>query len=320
MHPVNIIQKKITLFFSAFATLGTATQFSLQMLNKPTICFNEGCSIVETYTAIPPSSFNLFGMLFFAILFWTAYLSRENNDFWSKMHNILLLAGLAAEGVLVGFQHFILHTYCTYCLIVFSFIVFLNLLRGARHFTTGVAIFAAVLIGFFSLSFPTGAATEKLDLKKGAIGSQVTDPNEAQLTFFFSSTCMHCKEIMENLEAPLECNITFNPIDEVEQFNVAGIIKNETYDPAINRAFLAQYSIDEIPVLFVKEHGSFSVITQKSLILEKIEEPCSPDSTYMSETLQNESTSNELFLPPTEDDDGHCSVEEDCVDIPESQQ
>jgi hypothetical protein len=129
---------------------------------------------------------------------------------------MLLLAALAAEFALVSFQYFIVETFCTYCLIILSLVVLLNVLNGLHHALTGAAIFVATLIAFSSLQFEAAtdiSAPNGINaLNKGAYAVLPGDKNKPKLSLFFSSTCPHCEKVIESLEQGATCEVNFNPV------------------------------------------------------------------------------------------------------------
>ncbi len=122
-----------SLLIAASGALLTLAQIVLLLFNQDTICFNDGCKIVETLTTVSPVIFNLFGFFYFLTVFWTTYQIKTEKKIWPILTSALLLAALSAEGVLVGFQHFVIDVFCSYCLIILALVVALNLLQHYKH-------------------------------------------------------------------------------------------------------------------------------------------------------------------------------------------
>ncbi|MDO9529258.1 MAG: vitamin K epoxide reductase family protein, partial [Syntrophales bacterium] len=121
------------------------------------VCPTEGCRVVAQHARYGDIAMLIPGIMVFAAL---ALLSgfnlvlREKRLDW--FINIILTAAIAAEGFLVGYQAFRLHTSCTFCLTVFAIFVLLGILRileGHKEVVSGFAIFI-VILGLFSLVLP----------------------------------------------------------------------------------------------------------------------------------------------------------------------
>ena len=143
------IKMNVSLFLPLLASLLTAIQALLILLRGNGMCLNEGCRIVDSLTNVPPLAFNAMGFLFFQAVFWGLLLERKNPGWPLKAVKVLVLAGMASEGVLVSFQIFITEAFCSYCLIIFAFILLLNISLGFRQIASGAVIFAVVSPGFF---------------------------------------------------------------------------------------------------------------------------------------------------------------------------
>ncbi|MEJ2199174.1 MAG: hypothetical protein P8X54_11495 [Desulfuromonadales bacterium] len=185
---------KLSLLVALGGSLLTLTQIILLESGLDGICFSGGCEIVDSQTTIPPLFFNFFGLVFFQFVFWGVWFGQKSKElpFYVRM---LLLAGLAAEGVLFSFQYVVVETFCTYCLIVFSLVVLLNLLHGLHHAVTGAAIFVSVVIAFSALQFKVTTSESTVisinDLEKGAYAVLPGEENKPRLALFFSSSCPH---------------------------------------------------------------------------------------------------------------------------------
>ena len=109
------------------ASLIIIGQIVFILANGSAVCPNSGCELVEQLTALSPLYFNLLGLLFFQIVYWSLRFSKNRplNDF--DFSGLLLLAGLAVEGVLLAYQLFVARVVCSYCLLIFLFVIILNL-------------------------------------------------------------------------------------------------------------------------------------------------------------------------------------------------
>ncbi len=299
------------LFVAGIGSIIALIQIILLLLQQDTICFNDGCAIVESFTKVSPVFFNLAGLVFFQVIFWTLYRTDFKSSFWSLFVKLLLLGGIAAEGVLVGYQNFVAHAFCSYCLIILSLIVVLNLLQGFKHILTAIAVFLAVQIGFASLQFTTPAGEQEFILNKGIMTTIDGENKDKKFYLFFSSTCPHCEEVIQSLKESPVHPVSFNPVDQVEKLNIPFGYQSTPYDYNINISFLANFGITEIPVLLVEDGDDFLLIRGKNQIINTIKENCYPAEA----TIEGSSPADfslEQIIPTKPEDDEHCSINKDC--------
>lgn len=325
---MSILQKSLryTGMFGALAgSIFTIIQLVLLLFKQDTICFNDGCAIVETMTAVSPIFFNLAGFLFFQAVFWTLYYTKLKDSYWPILSQALLIAGLAAEGVLVGYQNFVVEVFCSYCLVIFGVVVFLNLLQGVKHIFFGIAIFLAIQIAFASLQFSTPNPDGGFTLDKGVIATMDAANKDKQFYLFFSSTCEHCEEVIQTLEEYPQFPISFNPVDKVTQLPIPGNVELIDYNSKVNVSFLSTFGINEIPVLMMRDGNNFSVIQGKSQIIKTIKENCyheeisleeTPAPSELPETSIEGSSPVEFnlnqFAPTPQEDEGACVIGDNC--------
>jgi hypothetical protein len=301
--------------------IGASVQAGRLVTGGKAICLNEGCRIIEGLTRVPPLFVNIAGLGFFlviAVLTWSA--SRSN--FCRCLLGLLLLAGIAAEGVLFGYQDYVAKAFCTWCLGVFTLVVLLNLLNGWRHTLKATTVFAASLVAFSVLHFgviqpPTG--TRGLDTGTWGV-HRCTTPGK-ELYLIFSSTCPHCAEVLRALKSCNTCSLHFNPIDQVGGSALPGVERLASYNPGVNRELLALLGIDEVPVLLVPSQEGLSVIRGKERILAFIRTECfrtppvfklTPPAPVFNLTPQPPVGNSSLSIPGKEEDDS-CNINTECT-------
>jgi thiol-disulfide isomerase/thioredoxin len=277
-HP---LAARLTLVVVLVGSLLTLVQIILLESGLDGLCYSGGCEIVDSQTTIPPLFFNFFGLVFFQAVFWGVWAGRRSEELQFYVRT-LLLAGLAAEGVLVSFQYVVVESFCTYCLIIFSLVALLNLLRGLRQAVTGAAIFAAVVIAFSTLQFTAttseSTATGINDLGKGAYAVLTGEAIKPKLVLFFSSTCPHCEKVIESMQQGTTCTVSFNPVSKVTKFPLTGVMANEHYDIGVNRAFMTALGRTHIPVLLIDQQKSLELIGGGNAIMNYLDESCRPTS------------------------------------------
>jgi len=270
---------KLTLVVALGGSLLTLTQIILLESGLDGICFSGGCEIVDSQTTVSPLFFNFFGLVFFQAIFWGVWAARRSKEMQIYVR-MLLLAALAAEGVLISFQYVIVETFCTYCLIVFSLVILLNLSHGLHHAVTGAAIFAAVVIAFSTLQFTAttseSTATGIKDLEKGTYAVLPGMEKKPELVLFFSSTCPHCEKVIKSMQQGTTCTVNFNPVSKVTKFPLTGVIQNENYDIGVNRAFMTSLDRTSIPILLIDQKKRLELIGGGNAIMNYLDETCRP--------------------------------------------
>ncbi len=225
---------------------------------------------------------------------------------------MLLLAGLAAEGVLVSFQYFIAETFCTYCLIILVLVVLLNCLGGLRQILGSVAVFSAVIIGFSSLQFSAPKVNIVEDLDRGSFAVLDGQKSEKKHYLFFSSTCQYCEKVMDSLGDENSCAIRFNPIDEITDFSVERAKRAESYSTDVNRNFLKSMGIEQIPVFLSINEAGFEIVKGEGPIKDYLQKACTIEKIQpaVESSIGFSSSTNLDFVTPGLDDS--CEVDTDC--------
>ncbi|WP_136796232.1 MULTISPECIES: vitamin K epoxide reductase family protein [Desulfosediminicola] len=313
-----------------------AIQTLLVLLQGDLLCLSEGCEVVEQLTTVSPVVFNSVGTLYFLVLFLTLRLGARGARGWLGFSRLLLLAGIAAEGVLISFQHYIAEIFCSYCLIIFSIIALLNIFMGWRQLMSALAAFIAVLLAFSSLQFTSRSQLEINGLENGVYGRLERQSDSKSLYFFFSSSCPHCEEVIETIDENFSCSLNFNPIDELKSAPYEEIVQAENYTPRINRNYLQVNGINEIPVLMIQDKSEVRLLRGKYTILNYLEENCrrveavegpgmsmsapltggSDDSPQLPSVTLPGQLLPEMRIPGAGEGDESCSVDELCEPEP----
>lgn len=298
----------------------TGAQTLLIFFKGDAFCLNEGCEIVESLTVVPPLFFNLAGAVYFLIVFRCFAKGRNGARFWLNSGRLLLLSGMAAEGVLVSFQYYVAQVFCSYCLVVFSIICLMTVLAGMRQIFAGLFVFCAVLAAFSSLQFSPAGSSNEIVLDDGSFAKLEGDGRDGNMYLFYSATCVHCEEVIATLDKEFQCPIRFNPVGEVEELAVDGAVRSSGYLPEVNVRYLKNLGIREIPVLAVQKGGETRILRGKTLILDYLDESCRPQpvsDTGLGESSNISGQSSVLspgsyYGAPAEDES--CGVDVDCED------
>jgi hypothetical protein len=302
----------MSFFLALIGCLVTGIQSILIYLQGAGVCFNNGCEIVDTLTLIDPLYFNLAGFALFLVAAIGLASARKGSELWQRFISLLLLAALAAEGVLFSFQVIISEAFCSYCLIVLSLIALMNLFMGLKQFFKGAVIFSVVLLASFVLDYH-GGSLKPQNLENGTYGRLISEQDDKELFLFVSSTCEHCKKVIASLGEDRTCTVNFNPIDPIDSLPLEDVEQTASYDPGINLAFLKRLDIKEIPVLLSRTDSSMMLIKGEQAILTYIDERCRPAAApAISGTTLNMTSS---YQPPLPAEDDGCTIEDDCSDV-----
>ncbi len=298
-------------FLALLASLLIATQIGIILFQGTPLCLNGGCTVVDQLIKVSPLVVNLFGLCFFQIVFWGLHASRNEPRRLPQWVTALLLAGLAVEGVLVPFQYLVAHTFCTYCLGVFGFIVVLNLLVGLKQIMPGLLLFSAVSLAFAGLDINQPQSDQQA-FTSGTFASRTGTITDMENFLFYSSTCAHCEKVIASLRNNDRPTVHFNPIDQVKNLDLPGISYTKAYSPAANRALLKVLAIDEIPVLLTKTPEGLVILRGETAILASLVKT-TPETTNLSGS--SAVPASQAVIPGLEPKDG-CSTATDCTDLP----
>ncbi|UCD90103.1 MAG: hypothetical protein JSW04_01290 [Desulfobacterales bacterium] len=304
---------RIIRILAFLASLLAAGQIIFSLTSGSILCLNQGCHIVESLTIIPPLYLNIIGFVFFQMIFWSSYYVNQKPAQQTDLLGMLLIAGLAFSSALLAYQIFFVHAFCGYCLLIFGFVFLMNLCYGRKQQVTGTALLSAILFSFSILNFmPTEVFSKFYSLKNAAYGVKSCDAPSKEIFLIFSSDCVHCKNVIQELSNCNSCDLYLNPIDEIDSIEAVDIKLNPDYSPDLNRLILKVLEIDTVPVLISKSQEGYRFIKGEKKIINYVRHACFTQDNvlYLDESL---STGAEEISVITEKD-GECSVEIDCED------
>ncbi|MEJ2168141.1 MAG: hypothetical protein P8X90_21685 [Desulfobacterales bacterium] len=293
------------------ASIVTALQAVYGLVYGSIICPNSGCKIVETLTTIRPLYLNLLGFFFFQTVFWMLHLLKDRSKSRLDLLGTLLVGGLVFDSALLAYQVFVARTFCGYCLLIFGFVLVLNLFYGKRQMVAGVSVLAALLLSFSIVTFvPAGVLSQTEPLKSAAYGVKSCSTPSKEIYLIFSSNCPYCEKVLETLSNCNSCDLYLNPIDNVASIKNIEVAPNPKFSPAVNRLVLAVMGIDTVPVLLVKSAEGFRLIKGEGQIINYVRRACftEADVWYYEKSIQ---AAQEGITVMT-DQDGECSVAIDC--------
>ena len=296
-------------FLALVASLLIAAQIGYTLYQGSPLCLNGGCQVVEKLTRVSPLVFNVVGFFFFLVIYWGLYWARGEMRRLPHFIKSLLLAALAVEAVLIGFQYLVAQTFCAYCLGILTFIILLNLLLGWRQIVPGFLVFAAATLAFASLDLNQNAPGEQA-FTAGVFASRPGLLKDPDNYLFYSSTCAHCEKVIAALKNNARATIHFNPIDKVTTIDLAKTTLNASYSPALNKALLASLGIDEIPVLMTRTADGWSIRRGETAILAHLSLPTRTETTGPSGYSAPPGT--QTGIPGLDGNEG-CQVSTDCA-------
>ncbi|MBU0965196.1 MAG: hypothetical protein KKA54_02335 [Proteobacteria bacterium] len=290
-----------------------AVQMAMIIFSGKALCLNDGCSIAEKLTTVAPVYLNLSGFVYFLAVYCGSGRFRTLPEPAFDWLRLLLLIGLAVEGVLVSYQVFVIHTLCSYCLIIFSFIVLLNILYGRQQLFIGIPLFLAVLATFTILNFgPALLTLQNQTLASGTFAIRKCALPSKQLYFFFSSDCPHCKNVLKALENCNSCEFHFNPVDKIKSMSIPELEYTPTYNPALNRLILSLVKIETIPVLLVQNPDGLTFIKGEESIIRFISQTCFREEPQLY--LDSSQYSTPQGMSVYDEQQGECNIQLDCPD------
>ncbi|HMK55017.1 MAG TPA: hypothetical protein VK448_00085 [Dissulfurispiraceae bacterium] len=240
---------RVYILLIVLGALLTLAELTLSLINS-SLCSSEGCRIVESYLRFDERYMYALGFLFFCALF-----IAERNEDLKKLSSLLLICALAAEGYLVGFQFFVAHTVCPFCITVASIIMvaaFLKFIGGIRE---------PVLAGFclFALIFTLVGSIN---------ASSLPIPAGKQNVLIYSKDCPHCEEVIRfSKEKAI-------PLTLCEAGEVKGALR--------------WMGIDSVPVLVCSDNDGKKIYTGANTIkavLTAKYEPSSKEESARSKTI-----------------------------------
>ncbi len=258
MQDITTKSKRTFLAVSFIGTIFVLAEIIMQFLGK-SLCFTEGCKIIARQARYGDISILLLGLVFFIILtvLSLACLYRERTAL-ERSINILLIASLAVEGFLTGYQFFAIQTTCLFCLIVFSFIVVLAIIRllsGEKRILAGFAALAAVFLLFY-LVLPAGGAPESL-------------AENDRLVLFFSKECKYCAAVKNELQ---QTDLKVKYVDVNGYYNL-----------------LKRIGIDSVPTFVVNDPNQKLFLVGESAIRQYLKD-CTVKKTAATKTSRKNQT------------------------------
>ncbi len=281
----------------------TAVQIFFHVRGRE-LCFNDSCTLVESYLNLDPFAVNSAGALFFLAILVLSFLARRKGDRLRLLLDLVILCGFISEGLLISIQVFIAHTFCSYCLLICFIIILTGLVYRPGLFVAGL-VFAAIEIAFFSvIRLPF---TGNISLNSGTYAVKTCSTPSSTAYLIFSENCPHCRKVLDSLHGCVSCEIHFNPVSKVDRQLLPGLLPIEEYNPEINVMALKLFGINSVPVIIERTETGFGIIKGDRAILKYINEKC---FCGRGRGILPQPASGQGLLFPG--DEGVCSMEQEC--------
>lgn len=316
-------------WLSAVTLLLIAAQTAYLLVQGESYCPTTGCKVVEEQSPLSPLIMNAGGLVFFAaLLLLFLALRRREGGMVGAVLGPLLLAGIAAEGVLFAFQY---QTgfFCLYCCTILAAIALLNLFLGGGQGLRALFVFAAVFLTSFLLTVPrgldavAGQAAVRQDIDAGTLAWREGPAGAEKRYFFFAEDCSHCKAALAALmqDPKHKATLRLNPLAPLQELELPGLEQQPGFRPEANRIFLASLGIKSVPVLLVQDSGAMQILLGAEQILAHVRGGGATQSNSFIEQLDDQSIhgqsrqSSQTAVPQTDflipGKDG-CSVDVGC--------
>ncbi|SDB56875.1 hypothetical protein SAMN05660653_02848 [Desulfonatronum thiosulfatophilum] len=200
----SLIRSYLPLVLATAAALLLSLEYWLQQAGYQGLCPTAGCAVVGTYVKYGEIAFIGMGAAFFWVLAGLLFLSRRLDKGWLWMLvAVVLTAGLAFDGGILGFQHFGIKETCILCYAV-GLALFLILFaygwmrRSLAAVVMGVAVWSAAFASQAMFVFPEKTP----DLRETVLTSwRASEQPGPQLYYFFSLHCPFCTHVLSSLAA-----------------------------------------------------------------------------------------------------------------------
>ena len=191
-------------FIGLTSALVLSVDIILQFTQAKSLCQSQACQAVGEYVRFGETNLLILGATFFWIL-WLLFLlgTRLNKPVIWNLAALILLAALAFDGGLLGYQFMGLGLQCWLCVGVGA-ALFANLfsLAWVRKGWMMACIGMVVWMGGFAANSALVIAPQAPQLQEAVFVSQQVSQKDnpgIDCYFFFSLNCGHCTEIIFNM-------------------------------------------------------------------------------------------------------------------------
>lgn len=234
------------------AALLLSVEYWLQKAGYAGLCPTVGCEVVGTFIKYGEIVFIGLGVVFFWALSGLLFLGKRLDKPWVwGLAAVLLTAGLAFDGGILGFQRFGIQEACLLCYAVGASLFLILaaygwMRRSLAVVVMGVAVWTAGFASQALFVFPERTP----DLRETVLTSfQAGQAQGPQLFYFFSLHCPFCTHVLASLAThpPQDGEWHLIPLDTqpADQRKLAALLDHPKID---SNPFRAVLDIEQAPV------------------------------------------------------------------------
>ncbi len=269
--------KRVCLFLSIAGVLLTLIEIFLQTKGT-SLCHTSGCKLAVSFARSEMAVLGA-GLAFFVLLSLLFFLEKRL-FFIQLLLNITLITGLAIEGYLVGFQHFVMHEFCAFCLIVCGLIFLIAFIYAFTYRQAYPILGIGVFLGVFITTYLVSPPVFSQNLQQLATKHYVRGTPKARWFLFKEENCPHCKKVLQYILHKYQGNFDLY-VCEAQRCAL----------------FLKKLGINEVPVLLIDKGTKKEILIGDSCIIANLKEK----------------EGRELFAPIfPQEEGGVCGLEEPC--------
>ncbi|PTN38526.1 hypothetical protein [Desulfonatronum sp. SC1] len=198
----SVIISWLPVVLSVIAALALSLEYWLMETGRGGLCPTAGCAVVGTFVKFGEKVFIGLGVIFFWLLAGALFLARQWDKSWLwLLIAIILTAGLAFDGGILGFQRFGIQEACVLCYAVGVALLLILLAFGAARkslaaVVMGLAVWTAAFASQAMFLFPERTP----DLRETVLVTHRADTSTyPQLYYFFSLHCPFCTHVLASL-------------------------------------------------------------------------------------------------------------------------
>ena len=270
--------KRTCLFLSIAGVLLTIVEILLQTKGA-SLCHTSGCKLAASFARSEMAVLGA-GLAFFILLSLLFFLEEKKVFFIRPFLNITIISGLAVEGYLVGFQHFVIHKFCAFCLIICGLIYLIAFIYAFSYHQAYPILGIGVFLGVFIITYLVSPPAFSQNLEQLATKHYVRGTPKAKWFLFKEENCPHCKKVLQYLLHEYQGSFDLYVCDAQKCV-----------------LFLKKLGINEVPVLLIDKGIKKEILIGDSCIIANLKEK----------------EGRELFAPIfPQEEGGVCGLEEPC--------
>lgn len=262
-HLKLLNRKALPAYVSAVGLIYAAFGIGMVAL-EDILCDSEGCHAIAGYAVFGEMAMLVAGAVFFALSMVLCGMIWENRERsigigrmsvrTTSLMESLLLGAVGFEGYLVGFQVFIAHALCVYCVGVLAIVVALFAVYAAIHrsrlLLPGVALWVSMIMAPYMVA-PKVAPP---DLDRVAIERIQKGSSNQECYLIYNKSCTNCEEVINYCKKEYhgDINMALCPAEKCS-------------------SALATLKIDSVPALVINGKTRKEILVGKTAIMDHLQ-------------------------------------------------